>query len=51
MKEVNENKKILVTKQVDVPLQTLTVTEKYIPFCYRLLELQVTLCLNERTDI
>ena len=47
MNEVKENKRTFVTTQIDVPLQTLRMTEKCTPLYCRLLELRVTFCLNQ----
>ena len=51
MKEVKENKRLLVTAQNDTPLQNTTNYRNYTPLCCRLLELKVTLCLNQWTDV
>ena len=46
MKEVKENKRLLVTAQNDTPLQNAN-NEKHTPLCCCLLEPKVTLSLNQ----
>ena len=47
MKEVKENKRPLVTVQNDTPLQNTNNDRTITPLCCCLVELKVTLCLNQ----